>query len=164
MILLVYLLYQVLALSHTSYAISTAQSESLLSAAAGNSVTLNSKIAPLWVQSSKTRGTSNILWSCLLTLIACVYTSLHLNLPPAHEKKSHYYLRRFKWVAIALFAPELVLYCALAQLLKARRLTKNLNELWAAKQAANESQASGPIPPETSSGHDLEKGKVSLQN
>jgi hypothetical protein len=37
-------------------------------------------IAPLWVQSPATRGTANILYSCLLTISLCVYTTLHLNI------------------------------------------------------------------------------------
>ena len=131
MILLVSLLYQVLATSQT---VSTASIEPLLSAAEGNRTTLHTEVSPPWVSSSRTRGTSDILWSCLITLTACVYNALHLNIPPADEGKLRFYWRKSKWVATALFAPEIVLYCALTQFLQARKLVKELNKLWATQQ------------------------------
>ena len=131
MILLISLLYQILANSQTA---STASIEPLLSAAEGNRTTLHTEVSPPWVSSSKTRGTSDILWSCLITLTACVYTALHLNVPPANEGKLRFYLRKSKWVAIALFAPEIVLYCALTQFLEAWKLVKELNKVWATQQ------------------------------
>lgn len=114
MLLLIYLLYQILATSQT---VLTASIEPLLSAAKGNRTTLHTEISPPWVSSSNTRGTSDILWSCIVTLTACVYSALHLNIPPANEGKLKFYWRKLKWVAIALFAPEIVLYCALTQFL-----------------------------------------------
>ena len=131
MILLVPFLYQILATSRT---VSTTSIEPLLSAAEGNRTTLRTEFSPLWVSSSKTRGTSDILWSCLITLTACVYNALHLNIPPKNEGKIGFYWRKSKWVATALFAPEIVLYCALTQFLEARKLVKELNELWATRQ------------------------------
>ncbi|KAK0731493.1 hypothetical protein B0H67DRAFT_564960 [Lasiosphaeris hirsuta] len=44
-----------------------------------NKTALGSIRAPLWVLSLEIRGTSNILWSCVVTLVACIYTALHLN-------------------------------------------------------------------------------------
>lgn len=134
MLLLIYLLYQILATSQT---VLTASIEPLLSAAKGNRTTLHTEISPPWVSSSNTRGTSDILWSCIVTLTACVYSALHLNIPPANEGKLKFYWRKLKWVAIALFAPEIVLYCALTQFLKARELVKVLNKLWTTQQAAD---------------------------
>ena len=144
MILLIPFLYQILATSRT---VSTASIEPLLSAADGNRTTLRTEFSPSWVSSSKTRGTSDILWSCLITLTACVYNALHLNIPPENEGKIGFYWRKSKWVATALFAPEIVLYCALTQFLEARKLVKGLNELWAT--------------PQTPDNHDLEMDRVS---
>ena len=131
MILLIYLIYQLLATSRT---VSTAPIKPPLSAAEGNRTTLHTEISPPWVSSSETRGTSDILWSCLITLTACVYNALHLNIPPKNEGKIGFYWRKSKWVATALFAPEIVLYCALTQFLEARKLVKKLNELWTTQQ------------------------------
>ena len=144
MILLVPFLYQILATSPT---VSTASIEPLLSAAEGNRTTLHTEISPPWVSSSETRGTSDILWSCLITLTACVYNALHLNIPPKNEGKIGFYLRKSEWVAIALFAPEIVLYCALTQFLEARKLVKELNKSWTTQQ--------------TPDNHDLEMDRVS---
>lgn len=134
MILFISLLYQVLANSQT---VSAASMEPLLSAAEGNHTTIHTKISPPWVSSSNTRGTSDVLWSCLITLAACVYSALHLNVPPANEGKLGFYRRKLKWVATALLAPEIVLYCALTQFLEARRLVKDLNKLWTTQQTPN---------------------------
>ena len=143
MISLVPFLYQILAHSQT---VSTASIEPLLSAAEGNRTTLHTEISPPWVSSSETRGTSDILWSCLITLTACVYTALHLNVPPANEGKLRFYRRKSKWVAVALFAPELVLYCAFIQFFEAWNLVKELNELRTTQR--------------TSDNHDLEMEAV----
>ncbi len=79
-----------------------------------------------WVSAPNMRGTSDILYSCLLTLFACVYTSHHLNIP----KEGAGYLRllwdKISWMCIALFAPELVLMYATTQLMEARKLAKDL--------------------------------------
>lgn len=138
MITWIYPTYQVLALIRTGQAASVAPIESLISAAAGNRTTLNTQISPAWVSSSAVRGTSDILWSCILTLTACIYTAIHLNIPPGHGGKWQFLWRKSKWVAIALFAPEIVLYCALAQFLEARKFIKELNRLWADKHASKD--------------------------
>ena len=135
MILLIYTFYQILALSHTGQATLTAPIEPLLSAAAGNRTTLNTQISPLWALSSGVRGTSDILWSCLLTLTSCVYTAIHLNVPPAGEGKWQRLRRKLHWVMMALFIPKRVLHCALEQLVAAQELVNGLNKLWASQHA-----------------------------
>lgn len=181
MILLTCTFYQILVLSRTGQATLTAPIEPLLSAAAGNRTTLNTQISPLWASSPGVRGTSDILWSCLLTLTSCVYTAIHLNVPPAHEGKWQRLRRKLIWVAMALFAPEYVLYCALNQFLAARKLVKELNNLWDTQHASDNSvEAQGPSRTflstsiyrrlshfarkvvNCSSSHDLEKDMVSI--
>lgn len=56
----------------------------LLSAAEGNRTTLRTQIAPGLVLNPTCRGTLDILWSCVLTITACIYTALHLNVPLPH--------------------------------------------------------------------------------
>lgn len=34
-----------------------------------------------WVTSPNQRGTADIIWTCLLTILACSWTILHLNIP-----------------------------------------------------------------------------------
>ena len=103
--------------------------ESSIAAAAGNVTALQSQIAPSWVSSSHVRGTTDILWSCLLTLAACIYNAIHLNVPPMHERKWRPIWRKARWVLTALLAPEIVLYCAISQFIEAKALVKELNRI-----------------------------------
>ena len=100
-----------------------------IASAAGNLSTLNHDIAPSWISSSDVRGTSDILWSCIITLTACIYTAVHLNVPPLRETKWQSVYRKAGWVAMALFAPEIVLFTAYAQYSETRDLVKELNEI-----------------------------------
>ncbi|RBR17807.1 uncharacterized protein FIESC28_06246 [Fusarium coffeatum] len=81
--------------------------------------------APAWVNSPDIRGTFDILQSCILTLVACIYTALHLDVPIKtawHEV----FLYKLKWTAITLFAPEISLYMAADQLQQAWSLKAKL--------------------------------------
>jgi hypothetical protein len=62
-----------------------------------------------WKSSPNERGTLTILSSCVITLILCAYTSLHLNVPE-HGKAAwtrQIWPRTF-WVLVGLGAPEVV--------------------------------------------------------
>ncbi|KAL6914087.1 hypothetical protein FSST1_011847 [Fusarium sambucinum] len=84
--------------------------------------------APAWVDSPNIRGTFDILQSCILTLIACIYTALHLDVPV--KTAWHELLRyKLKWTAITLFAPEISLYMAADQLQQAWSLKSKLRTL-----------------------------------
>ncbi|KAF5976444.1 hypothetical protein FCOIX_7131 [Fusarium coicis] len=85
-------------------------------------------IAPAWIDSPNIRGTLDILQSSILTLIACIYTALHLDVPV--KTAWHYiFLYKLKWVAITLFAPEIALYMAADQLQQAWNLRSKLRSL-----------------------------------
>ncbi|KAK3389910.1 hypothetical protein B0H63DRAFT_105505 [Podospora didyma] len=77
-----------------------------------------------WTPEPDGRGTFGILRSCIATLALCVYSSIHINLAAAHDSKTTVYLRKAKWVVIAMFAPELVVYVAWCQL----RATKQIQQ------------------------------------
>lgn len=55
---------------------------SRLAAANGNFSVLKSQPTPEVAAEASYRGTSDFLWSCLLTLLACIYTPIHLNIQP----------------------------------------------------------------------------------
>ncbi|KAF4982285.1 hypothetical protein FZEAL_2071 [Fusarium zealandicum] len=95
----------------------------------GNLTALKTIHAPSWVGSPEIRGTTTILWSCIITLVACIYTALHLNVP-GNRKAMAMLREKLKWVLIGLIAPEVVLYLASSQFLDARRLSKELTLLW----------------------------------
>ncbi|RSM00461.1 hypothetical protein CDV31_011785 [Fusarium ambrosium] len=81
-----------------------------------------------WVDRPNARGTLDILQSCVLTLVACIYTALHLDVP---LKTAWYevFLYKLKWVLITLFAPEISVYMAADQLQQAWSLKKRLLSL-----------------------------------
>lgn len=93
-----------------------------------NTTALKTIYAPAWVSAPEFRGTMSIIQSCVLTLVACIYTALHLNVPFRTDFTSILVLK-IKWVAIALFAPEIVLYMAASQFFQARRLKVALQSL-----------------------------------
>ena len=103
--------------------------ERSIAAAEGNVTILESQVAPSWVASSHVRGTTDILWSCILTLVACIYNAIHLNILSAHEWRGRFLWRKAKWVIVALLGPEIVLYCAVLQFLEARALVKELGRI-----------------------------------
>jgi hypothetical protein len=103
--------------------------EHLFRNASGNLTAIRTTLAPAWVSGPELRGTISILWSCIITLIACIFTALHLNVP-VNTKKLPMLREKFKWVMIGLIAPEVVLYLASSQFLDSRRLSRELSSLW----------------------------------
>ena len=87
-----------------------------------NSSTTDAPVyAPPWVGEPNTRGTWDIIYSCLFTLTLCVYSAIHLNIPRHGELERTQSLRKTKWVIIAIFAPEVVLFTAWQQFYAAKR-------------------------------------------
>jgi hypothetical protein len=72
-----------------------------------------------WEPPPTTRGTFQILSSCLITLILCIWTAVHLNIPeedtslprskwnPCSWFSKHQW-RKFGWLLLGLIAPEMV--------------------------------------------------------
>ncbi|KAF3004786.1 hypothetical protein E8E13_002498 [Curvularia kusanoi] len=54
------------------------------------------------------RGTLTLIYSCLITIFACTWTVLHLNVPGLHDKPLTVALRKAKWMAITILLPEFV--------------------------------------------------------
>ncbi|KAF8541823.1 hypothetical protein BDD12DRAFT_827936 [Trichophaea hybrida] len=86
-----------------------------------------------WTPSPKTRGTNDILISCLATLGLCVWTALHLNIDPIETTPlrvtiAYRFLTKLLWSITALIAPEIVLSVALHQYLVAQRYRYFVNK------------------------------------
>ena len=92
-----------------------------------------------WVSAPNMRGTSSILYSCLLTMFACIYTALHLDIPRVGSNTVHPLTMKLIWSLTALLAPELVLFCASSQFFQARKLAKYMRNLYESKATAAES-------------------------
>jgi hypothetical protein len=100
-----------------------------LAAPVQNLTALNTVVAPSWVDDPAGRGTWNLLYSCVFTLTLCVWTSIHLNVPALGETTVVTWRRKWKWVVIALLAPEAVVFAAFQQWLAAFVFLKELNRL-----------------------------------
>ena len=110
--------------------------ESQLLAANGNKTLFNSEIAPAWATTSNVRSTSDLLWTCVLTLVICVFTVIHINVPQPNETAFLYLRRKVKWAIFAVLAPELVLFTALQQWRTARALKCELNSIYSKRSEA----------------------------
>ena len=84
-----------------------------------------------WVSEPKvpTRGTWDILQSCIITIFFCTATSLHLNI----AKATNSYWRRLWtslcWTTINAIAPEICMCIAMTQFLEARAVQRAVDEL-----------------------------------
>lgn len=90
---------------------------------------LRTEIAPGWVADAETRGSWNLLYSCVFTLGLCVWTAIHLNVPALGESQRRQFLRKGKYLILAIFAPEAVVFTAWQQRSRARQLRDQLNAL-----------------------------------
>ena len=103
-----------------------------------NFAALRTDIAPPWVPDPDNRGTWSLLYSCVFTLVLCVWTAIHLNIPSYQESHKSQWLRKLKWVLLAIIAPELGVYTAFEQYDQAKGLIQELAEI----SVKNESQSS----------------------
>jgi hypothetical protein len=60
-----------------------------------------------WRASPLERGTFDILVTCLTTMILCVWTAIHPNIPGQGESKN-VFRRKIWWVVLGAVAPEMV--------------------------------------------------------
>ena len=70
------------------------------------------------------RSIWDILWSCLATIFACSWVSVHPNIPGPNESWLRILLRRLELMFWAVVGPELIIAWAFRQWLSARRLEK----------------------------------------
>lgn len=93
-----------------------------------------------YVTSPQTRGTLDILWSCLFTVIACTWTIQHLNVPEQRKGQDHGIISNIKWELKHIFtstkwmlatvlAPEMLLAKNTGDLSDVKRDIKELQEL-----------------------------------
>ncbi|TGO19359.1 hypothetical protein BPAE_0343g00040 [Botrytis paeoniae] len=111
-----------------------------------NSTALQIEVAPGWVSGPNGRGTWSILYGCVCTLIACIYTAIHLNIPPDGESKFADYMMKVKWILIALFAAEIVVYTAFEQYYLGGKFLKNL----LSREQENDRSKDSPTKPANS--------------
>ena len=72
------------------------------------------------------RTLSSVVWSCVLTVVICAWTSVHPNLPPRRRKDA--LLRRIKLMFWTVVTPELVLAWAVRQWFAAKEVRDIYNK------------------------------------
>ena len=70
------------------------------------------------------RSIWNILWSCLATIFACSWVSIHPNIPAPSESSWRIFLRRLELMLWAVIGPEMIITWAFRQWSGARLLEK----------------------------------------
>ena len=79
-----------------------------------NLTALRTETAPSWMPSPSGGGTWDLLYSCTFTIFLSVYSAIYLTVPP-EESRFRFWLRKTKWVFVAILAPEIVVYTAFEQ-------------------------------------------------
>jgi len=67
----------------------------------------------------------NIVWSSLITVFACIWLSIHPNIPLPEDSWGRKGVRRVWTMILALLAPELIVGWAARQRLIARDIAKD---------------------------------------
>jgi len=75
------------------------------------------------------RGTASLVISCLLTLILCVWSALHLNVPYQGQSRFNSLLVNTRWIIAGVYAPELVVFTAWRQWSSAKLLGNIVKEM-----------------------------------
>ena len=78
------------------------------------------------------RTLNSIITSCVSTIIACVWLSVHLNIPAPLETQTVLYIRRVRIMIIALLVPELLVTWAIKQWIVARRIRREMKDVMGA--------------------------------
>lgn len=77
-----------------------------------------------WQSDPNGRGTFTLVSSCVLTLIICVYSAMHLNVTPHGGSGLQFWWRNIRWALAGIFAPDLVVFITWKQYLSARAIVK----------------------------------------
>ncbi|KAI1151823.1 hypothetical protein F4825DRAFT_462315 [Nemania diffusa] len=72
-----------------------------------------------WQAGPTERGTLSLVYSCLITIFACTWTVLHLNVPKVDDGLWKLAFRKAKWMAITILFPEFIFSKAICDLRQA---------------------------------------------
>ncbi|KAI0834949.1 hypothetical protein F5Y06DRAFT_277609 [Hypoxylon sp. FL0890] len=81
-----------------------------------------------YVQDPNGRGTATLVLSSLLTLILCVWSALHLNVPRRDQTRLQEFCLNVRWIFTGIYAPELVVFTAWRQWCSARLLQQLIEQ------------------------------------
>lgn len=75
------------------------------------------------------RGTIEIFWSCLLTLVICLWTSIHLDVPSSTESSFGRVIDKLAMTFIYAMAPEYMAAIAIDEYVDAKYQARKINSL-----------------------------------
>ncbi len=81
-----------------------------------------------WVKTLPERGTTDLLVTCIATLLLCVYSSLHPNLPMQQESQLMRQWRFVRWGLLGVLGPEVIVWTAWRQYVSARALQAEVDK------------------------------------
>lgn len=82
-----------------------------------------------WQSSPDERGSIDIIYSCLAVIVTGVWTVLHLNVPARGDSLLRIVVRRLRWSAVSVMAPDMLTMFAASQWLRARQSVEQMREL-----------------------------------
>jgi hypothetical protein len=74
------------------------------------------------------RGTAGLLWQCLSTVVLCIYTALHLDVPTRPMSSRLHFYRMSFWSLVGLLFPEMVCLKAVNDHWRTRQMMELLAE------------------------------------
>ncbi|KDQ06935.1 hypothetical protein BOTBODRAFT_82753, partial [Botryobasidium botryosum FD-172 SS1] len=83
----------------------------------------------VWVPQPTFRGTFGIFSLCLSTMVICVWSTIHMDIPTERRSMTQSTIHGVSWMLSALFCPELLLFIAFNQRMSARGILKQASEL-----------------------------------
>lgn len=78
-----------------------------------------------WIEASNTRGTFDILWSCVFTSFICCWSILCINVPARKATAKTQFKRKCLIALATILAPEATCFTAIGQYFSARQSVKD---------------------------------------
>ena len=82
---------------------------------------------PGWRSEPDGRGTWSILWTCLVTIFLCTWSSLHLSVKDQHDWW-YLFFRQVRWMLLVALIPEILVYKSARNFFEARAAVKCVKE------------------------------------
>lgn len=82
-----------------------------------------------WVGQPDQRGSIDIIWNCVSALLICLWVMLHLNVPAKGEGFWLVFVRKSRYLFLAVFIPELLTVIAIGQWAAAKRSVAEMKQL-----------------------------------
>ena len=96
-----------------------------------------------YIEDPPGRGTASLTISCLITLVLCVWSALHLNVPPPSSSRLGLVWGNIRWILAGIYAPELVVFTAWRQWKSAKLLSSLVQNDVTGSNNFNESALKG---------------------